>query len=391
MGRVIRLASWVLLLATLLTVAAAVGAVPADSTGPVEDPGDGLHITRSTLRQSGNELALRIRTDAPLPVKRLGGGWDRGICLALSERSRRSVFCVRPGRGGRPVLRRARRTAGGLAVDPRALGTLRRFGSLLVGRLPLSAGGLRAGALRWWTMSWWPGSECQELECARFFPLQAGSTIGLVEPRSVGCSVHGPWYRNRGGQGRRVVSLTFDDGPSAYTTRVMGVLRKAHARATFYVLGSRIAGRADLLRRMLREGNEIADHSFSHPSLPSFSQIRITSARIRRATGFRPCLFRPPYGNVNGRLVADARRAGMRTINWDVDPRDWSTPGASAIATRVVNHVRPGSIVVMHDGGGNRSQTIAALPTILRRLRQRGYEFLTTTELLGGRLLWRPR
>jgi len=188
-----------------------------------------------------------------------------------------------------------------------------------------------------------------------------------------------------------VVSLTFDDGPSAYTTRVMGVLRKAHARATFYVLGSRIAGRADLLRRMLREGNEIADHSFSHPSLPSFSQIRITSARIRRATGFRPCLFRPPYGNVNGRLVADARRGGMRTINWDVDPRDWSTPGASAIATRVVNHVRPGSIVVMHDGGGNRSQTIAALPTILRRLRQRGYEFLTTTELLGGRLLWRPR
>jgi peptidoglycan/xylan/chitin deacetylase (PgdA/CDA1 family) len=172
---------------------------------------------------------------------------------------------------------------------------------------------------------------------------------------------------------------------------VLSALRRAHAHATFYVLGSQIGGRERLLRRALGQGNEVADHSWSHPSLPSFAQIRNTSARIRQATGFRPCLFRPPYGTVNSRLVANARRVGMRTIDWDVDPKDWGRPGARQIAARVVGHVHPGSIVIMHDGGANRSQTVAALPSILRRLRHRGYRFVTTSELLGGRLLWRTR
>jgi len=289
------------------------------------------------------------------------------------------------------VLRGVRRTAQGPVIAPGRVGSVSQSRRRLAARVPLSAAGLRAGELRWWVTAWWPGSECPRSECQELVPPPAGGSLRLRTPRLTGCSGRGSWFRRHGSRHRRAVSLTFDDGPSAYTAKVMRILARANARATFYVLGSQVAQREALLRRMLRQGNEIADHSWSHPTLPSYSQIHSTSVRIRRATGFRPCLFRPPAGPVNARLVANARRAGMRTIAWDVDPKDWSTPGAGTIVRRVVNHVRPGSIVVMHDGGGSRAQTVAALPSILRRLRHRGYRFVTTTELLGGRPRWRPR
>jgi peptidoglycan/xylan/chitin deacetylase (PgdA/CDA1 family) len=115
-----------------------------------------------------------------------------------------------------------------------------------------------------------------------------------------------------------------------------------------------------------------------------------TNRRIKAASGFEPCLFRPPGGAFNSRVVSDARRLGMTTVIWDVDPADWSRPGTSAIYSRVVSATRPGSIVIMHDGGGDRSQTVAALPRIIRTLRHRGYSFVTVTKLLGNHFVWRP-
>jgi peptidoglycan/xylan/chitin deacetylase (PgdA/CDA1 family) len=102
-----------------------------------------------------------------------------------------------------------------------------------------------------------------------------------------------------------------------------------------------------------------------------------------------PCLFRAPYGATSPALIAEASSMGFATIQWDVDPTDWARPGTGAIYSRVVGGVRPGSIVLQHDGGGNRSQTLAALPQEIQTLRSRGYRFVTVTQLLGQRLIYR--
>jgi peptidoglycan/xylan/chitin deacetylase (PgdA/CDA1 family) len=139
---------------------------------------------------------------------------------------------------------------------------------------------------------------------------------------------------------------------------------------------------------VVNAGDEIGNHSYHHENDPSRSSMAATNSAIRRVTGFEPCLFRPPGGAFNSRVVGDAHALGMTTIIWNVDPRDWSTPGSSAIYSRVVSAARPGAIVVMHDGGGNRSETVAALPHIIKALRSRGYRMVTVSKLLGQRTIW---
>jgi beta-N-acetylhexosaminidase len=139
---------------------------------------------------------------------------------------------------------------------------------------------------------------------------------------------------------------------------------------------------------MRRDGDAIGDHSYTHHVLAAGGpvarhELRWTNALIRRYAGADPCIFRPPYGATSARLVTAARRQGMTTVTWDADPSDYIRPGARAIANRVLHQVRPGSIVLMHDGGGYRDQTVAALPAIIERLRARGYHFATVPRLLG--------
>jgi peptidoglycan/xylan/chitin deacetylase (PgdA/CDA1 family) len=210
--------------------------------------------------------------------------------------------------------------------------------------------------------------------------------VRRVQP--VGCTVGGPSPIFNGSRGRKRVALTFDDGPSAYTPEVLRVLKREHARGTFFEIGAQVPGLASTSRSVIASGNELGNHSLHHETRPGSASMRETSRRIKSATGFTPCLFRPPGGAWDARVVADARGLGMTTVVWDVDPADWSTPGSGAIYTRVVSHTRPGSIVVMHDGGGNRSQTVAALPHIIRTLRDRGYGFVTVTKLLHQRMIW---
>jgi peptidoglycan/xylan/chitin deacetylase (PgdA/CDA1 family) len=207
-----------------------------------------------------------------------------------------------------------------------------------------------------------------------------------VQP--VGCVDSGSTPRFNGSRGRKRVALTFDDGPSAYTPKVLKVLAHKHARATFFEIGAQVPGLASTSRAVIESGDELGNHSLHHESHPGSASMAETSRRIERATGFSPCLFRPPGGAFDSRVVSDAHRLGMTTIVWDVDPADWSTPGTGAIYSRVVSHTRPGSIVVMHDGGGNRSQTVAALPRIIDTLRGRGYRFVTVSKLLGQRTIW---
>jgi peptidoglycan/xylan/chitin deacetylase (PgdA/CDA1 family) len=198
-----------------------------------------------------------------------------------------------------------------------------------------------------------------------------------------GCTVGGPPFRTHGLTKRKRIAIGFDDGPSDYTPKVLRVLRQFGAHATFFEIGQETSGRAETMKRILAQGNEIGNHTLHHEANPSSQSLAETNRLIRNATGFRPCDFRPPDGRVSPALIQRAKAEHLMTINWDVDPRDWADPGVSEIVSDVIRHARSGAIVVMHDGGGNRTQTVEALPRILSHFQNRGYQFVTVTDLLG--------
>jgi peptidoglycan/xylan/chitin deacetylase (PgdA/CDA1 family) len=195
----------------------------------------------------------------------------------------------------------------------------------------------------------------------------------------------------------REIALTFDDGPWYDTPQFLDILEREHVVATFFQVGVHIAQYAQhgLDRRMLSDGDMIGDHTWSHIDVAAggseaAEQILQAAAAIRRVSGgFQPCLFRAPGGNVSPALLRTARSLGFTTIQWDIDPRDWATPGVSAIYDNVVSNAHDGAIVIQHDGGGNRSQTLAALPQEIHTLRREGYRFVTVTQMLGYRLIYR--
>ncbi len=204
----------------------------------------------------------------------------------------------------------------------------------------------------------------------------------------IGCTHGGAHFVTHGPRGRKRIAIGFDDGPSNYTTQVLRVLRRFDAHATFFEIGQETTGRAAVMRKVLAQGNEIGNHSLHHEFDPSSESLDETNRLIRQATGFTPCDFRPPDGAVNGALIDRAHALGLVTVNWNVDPRDWATPGTAAIASNVIHNAHNGSIVVMHDGGGNRSETVGALPAILSHFEHRGYQFVPVEELLGHKFIY---
>ncbi len=206
----------------------------------------------------------------------------------------------------------------------------------------------------------------------------------------VGCTGGNGQVVRSGPRGKKLVALTFDDGPSVYTPQVMDVLRRKKVKATFFMLGDLVSRDPSAARRVLAGGHEIANHSSTHPLLPGYSDISRASRTIKRVTGFKPCLFRPPYGALNASVISSARNLGMKSVLWDVDTSDWSTPGTGSIRSRI-SGAGPGSIVLMHDGGGPRSQTVAALAGAIHNLRSRGYGSRPSPKLLGNRFIYRPR
>ncbi|MBV9280734.1 MAG: polysaccharide deacetylase family protein [Chloroflexi bacterium] len=188
---------------------------------------------------------------------------------------------------------------------------------------------------------------------------------------------------------QRVVALTFDDGPSPFTPSVLAVLQRFGAHATFFLVGRQIALYPAFVRAEIAAGDEIGNHTYTHPDLlwlPSslvLSQLAQTQAAARAAGGVTPHWFRPPYGAVDLRVAQLASSLGLRTILWSVDPRDWARPGVGFIVTRVLAGVRPGSVIIMHDGGGDRSETVLALSSILAALKARGYQSVTLDTLFN--------
>jgi peptidoglycan/xylan/chitin deacetylase (PgdA/CDA1 family) len=175
------------------------------------------------------------------------------------------------------------------------------------------------------------------------------------------------------------VRLTFDDGPNKKATpAILDTLAARGVKATFFVVGSMAAASPGIVRRASTEGHGIGNHSWSHPNLTGLSREQVTSqlARtneaIKQATGTSPTEWRPPYGATNTLVEAAARDVGLTSmVLWTVDPRDWADPPATTVRDRVLQAVRPNSIVLLHDGTG--ANTPEALPMILDGLADRGY------------------
>ncbi|MEU7064582.1 polysaccharide deacetylase family protein [Streptomyces sp. NPDC046161] len=174
--------------------------------------------------------------------------------------------------------------------------------------------------------------------------------------------------------------LTFDDGPDPrYTPGILDTLARYRVRAVFFVCGEMATDNRDLLRRMAAEGHVIGNHTWTHPLIPTLgrpdlaAEIERTSEVVEQTTGTAPQWFRAPYGAWNRAAFEIGAELGMEPLAWTVDTLDWTEPGTTTIVSRVLGGAAPGVIVLSHDAGGNRSQSVEALGTYLPQLLARGY------------------
>jgi peptidoglycan/xylan/chitin deacetylase (PgdA/CDA1 family) len=204
-----------------------------------------------------------------------------------------------------------------------------------------------------------------------------------------GCVASGDEVRRIGPTDQKAIALTFDDGPSDYTPAVLRILGANHVPGTFFEIGKNMAGHEDVMRQIIASGDEIGDHTWHHIKLTTIplatarTELLRTQADIKRITGFQTCLYRPPNGVYNKAIKSLGQQLGLLAILWTVDPKDFTMPGTNAIYTALVNGAKPGAILLMHDGGGNRSQTVTALPHVIATLKARGYTFDTVSQLLA--------
>lgn len=226
-------------------------------------------------------------------------------------------------------------------------------------------------------------------------------SLFLTDPNAAYAKKKGRFYYEKRGDvvwevptKQKVVALTFDDGPHPkYTPQVLDVLKRYHAKATFYVVGSRVERAPEVAKRAIKEGHELANHTYGHPYMTRISaqelreEIDKADEVVTSITGHHLSTFRPPGGVYNDLVVNTAKTAGYLVVmwSWNQDTKDWSDPGVHKIVDRVLSNAHNGGIVLFHDFGGDRSQTIRALEQILPELEKRGYRFLTVSELLQVR------
>jgi len=183
--------------------------------------------------------------------------------------------------------------------------------------------------------------------------------------------------------GQKLAALTFDDGPGTYTQQVLDALASRHVLATFFVLGSSAAGNKTMIAKMKAAGHEVENHTWSHPILTEVSAERVRSeiSRTNAVIGGSSFL-RPPYGEYNAAVAAQAGAMGLKLALWTVDTLDWKYPDANSILSYVKAETKPGAIILMHDGGKNRAQTAAAVPLVVDWLFANGYALTTVANLL---------
>ena len=189
--------------------------------------------------------------------------------------------------------------------------------------------------------------------------------------------------------GRKVIAITFDDGPSSYTQRYLDILSAHGARATFFCLGSQIPGRESLVQAIKAQGSQVCSHTQNHEQLTAIdadtlrSEIGDAFAAISAAGGGDTTTLRPPYGSLDAQAWVNSGGNFSASVIWNLDSLDWELPGVDTIVSNCTDGAWSGSIILMHDGGGNRDQDLEALPKILEKLQGEGYEFVTLSELFS--------
>jgi len=182
--------------------------------------------------------------------------------------------------------------------------------------------------------------------------------------------------------------LTFDDGPHAILTpKLLDILKEKKAKATFFVIGLKARMHPDILKRIVEEGHELANHTWNHPILSKLqvedvhAQMEKTNQAIFEATNKKPEVMRPPYGNTNGKLNEYlTNNEKLKVIMWSIDTNDWRRPAPQAIVDKVTKSVKPGSVILCHD---IHPGTIEAMPMLIDKLTEKGYQFVTVTEILS--------
>ncbi|MEV4423184.1 polysaccharide deacetylase family protein [Patulibacter sp. NPDC049589] len=357
-----------------------------------------LDVRRTSLVQDGPDLRWSLRTGERWDAARLQGGAGRRICLSTSRHGREAhrACVVRKGSGlalratdigddGQPV---------GWRASTAAISRPGRTGLEVVGA-PADLVGRETGVTRWYaTTAWQGGDDClASAPCSDRVPATGSALYHVRRAVQAGCVASGPTSVTRGPAARGAVALTFDDGPWTHTAAFLDELHRLGVPATFFLIGRQVAGNEALLRRMVQEGNAVGNHTWSHVDVGgggNLEQITSTNQAIQRAVGFAPCLFRPPGGARGSALDGELSSLGMLDVTWTIDTDDWQLPGTPAVVARA-SAATAGSIVLMHDGGGPRDATLAALPAIVAHLRAKGLRLVTVPELLGLTPRWQYR
>jgi peptidoglycan-N-acetylglucosamine deacetylase len=373
----------------------------------------GFGVQSASLTQDGRQLQWSVKLDHSFSGAGLQQD-NRSLCLLIERRTSGSVvsqLCVAPpGRArGTLGLKFAKVTSAGPGAGrPIAAVITRHSASTLTASFTPASIGLGYRSLRWQVKSGLASRACtaggqgtsaNTSQCTLLYPSRP-ALARLHTPLLVGCAASGQSLVFGGSTQRHEIALTFDDGPwdDPPTIDFVNLLARYHVPATFFEIGDQIATydrTGSIERRMLADGDMIGDHTWTHPDMVTLSptqqtsELDLTASAIRHATGFTPCLWRPPYGDISDQLDSLARSLGFLTIYWNIDPRDWSLPGVGSIESTVLDNARNGGIVEMHFGGGPRQETLSALPTMIGTLRKRGYRFVTVAQMLGLRMIYK--
>ena len=220
-------------------------------------------------------------------------------------------------------------------------------------------------------------------------PAKPGESSQAVEREAVSSVLGFTPFVKDGGSRVPEVALTFDDGPGPYTPEVLSVLERFGVRATFFTIGRMERYFAASTARELHDGDVIGNHTETHPMMAQLSardqreQLQEMAYRIEFLDGPRPDLFRPPYGSFDATTFKLLHQMRLLMVLWSVDTNDYRQPGTETIVQRALEGAHAGAIILLHDGGGNRSETIAALPAIIRGLRARHLQIVTVPQLLA--------
>jgi peptidoglycan/xylan/chitin deacetylase (PgdA/CDA1 family) len=185
----------------------------------------------------------------------------------------------------------------------------------------------------------------------------------------------------------KCIALTFDDGPSKYAGELLDIFKKHKVKATFFLEGQYVKSRPAFAKRMAKEGHDLGNHSYTHPHFPEISDARIrqeitrTQDVVHKATGVKPKLLRPPYGEADDRVLEIATQMRMPVVLWNAGSRDWALRDANAIYEQVMSEVKPGAVVLMHDWV---RETIDAMPRIVTALQKQGYHLVNVSTLFQG-------